>query len=131
MHERRTGTEHQELGLLCYMERNRRRAELFDMTGTRFSEFIRLPYFDAPRMTVIDPMHRCFLGTSPRSQTISARCSESGVSAAPSEPTNYFIFRDRQDSMAARMDQREYLTGTGGAAILVRPVDMRGVVLRG
>ena len=30
--------------------------------GCRYSELIRLPYFDAPRMLVIDPMHNLFLG---------------------------------------------------------------------
>lgn len=30
--------------------------------ATRFSEFTRLPYFDFPRMIIIDPMHNFFLG---------------------------------------------------------------------
>lgn len=30
--------------------------------GCRYSELLRLPYFDAPRMLVVDPMHNLFLG---------------------------------------------------------------------
>ena len=30
--------------------------------GCRYSELVELPYFDAPRMLVIDPMHNLFLG---------------------------------------------------------------------
>ena len=30
--------------------------------GCRFSELLLLPYFDAPKMLVIDPMHNLFLG---------------------------------------------------------------------
>lgn len=32
--------------------------------GCRYSELLRLPYFDAPRMLVVDPMHNLFLGTA-------------------------------------------------------------------
>lgn len=32
--------------------------------GCRYSELLMLPYFDAPKMLVIDPMHNLFLGTS-------------------------------------------------------------------
>ncbi len=32
--------------------------------GCRYSELLRLPYFDAPRMLVVDPMHCLFLGTA-------------------------------------------------------------------
>ncbi len=31
--------------------------------GCRYSELLRLPYFDAPHMLVVDPMHCLFLGT--------------------------------------------------------------------
>ena len=33
-------------------------------SGCRYSEMLMLPYFDAPKMLVIDPMHNPFLGTS-------------------------------------------------------------------
>ena len=32
--------------------------------GVRYSELLRLPYFDAIRFTVVDPMHNLFLGTA-------------------------------------------------------------------
>ena len=32
--------------------------------GVRYSELLRLPYFDCIRFTVIDPMHNLFLGTA-------------------------------------------------------------------
>ena len=32
--------------------------------GCRYSELVRLPYFDPPRMLVVDPMHNLFLGTA-------------------------------------------------------------------
>ena len=34
--------------------------------GVRYSELLRLPYFDCVRFTVIDPMHNLFLGTAKR-----------------------------------------------------------------
>lgn len=38
--------------------------------GCRFSSLLELPYFDAPRMLCIDPMHNLFLGTSKRMITL-------------------------------------------------------------
>jgi hypothetical protein len=35
-------------------------------SGCRYSELLLLPYFDAPRMLIIDPMHNLFLGTGKR-----------------------------------------------------------------
>ena len=32
-------------------------------TGVHFSVLLNLPYFDAPRMCIIDPMHNLFLGS--------------------------------------------------------------------
>lgn len=32
--------------------------------GSRYSELLRLPYFDCVRFTVVDPMHNLFLGTA-------------------------------------------------------------------
>ncbi|KAF7335223.1 hypothetical protein MSAN_02355600 [Mycena sanguinolenta] len=34
----------------------------FDKTGLRWTEFLRLPYFDLPTMVVVDSMHNLFLG---------------------------------------------------------------------
>ena len=33
-------------------------------SGCRYSELLRLPYFDAPKMLIVDPMHNLFLGTA-------------------------------------------------------------------
>ena len=33
-------------------------------TGIRYSILLKLPYFDAPRMLSVDPMHNVFLGTA-------------------------------------------------------------------
>ena len=33
-------------------------------TGSRYSELMRLPYFDCVQFTIIDPMHNLFLGTA-------------------------------------------------------------------
>ena len=32
--------------------------------GCRYSELLLLPYFDGPKMLVIDPMHNLFLGSA-------------------------------------------------------------------
>ena len=32
--------------------------------GSRYSELMRLPYFDGPKMLVLDPMHNLFLGSA-------------------------------------------------------------------
>ena len=32
--------------------------------GTRYTELMRLPYFDCVRSTIIDPMHNLFMGTA-------------------------------------------------------------------
>ena len=41
-------------------ERAKKESEL----GCRYSALLQLPYFDAIRMTIIDPMHNLYLGTS-------------------------------------------------------------------
>ncbi len=38
------------------------RQALFDTHGIRYSEFLRLPYWDPTKYTVIDPMHAILLG---------------------------------------------------------------------
>ena len=87
--------------------------ELFERTGTRFSEFVRLPYFNGPRMTVIDPMHCCFLGESlfisvhvPSLRARALRIEETELKklVAPSRTTHNLNSRHRQDSVAACME---------------------------
>ena len=36
----------------------------------RYSEFLRLPYFDCVRFTIVDPMHKLFLETAKRMMEI-------------------------------------------------------------
>ena len=43
-------------------QEERSRAE--SQYGVRYSELLRLPYFDCIRFTVVDPMHNLFLGTA-------------------------------------------------------------------
>ena len=38
--------------------------------GVRYSELLRLPYFDCVRFTIVDPMHTLFLGTAKRMMEI-------------------------------------------------------------
>jgi hypothetical protein len=38
------------------------RAKIYRETGVRWSELVRLPYFDPTRMVVVDGMHNLFLG---------------------------------------------------------------------
>ena len=33
-------------------------------SGCRYSVLLKLPYFDTPRMLIVDPMHNLFLGTA-------------------------------------------------------------------
>ena len=61
----RTGTEHktqslQTLNAQTQTERDR----LESTSGCRYSVLSCLPYFDAPRMLVVDPMHNLFLGSA-------------------------------------------------------------------
>ena len=41
-------------------------ANIEHSTGVRYSVLLELPYFDAPRMCIVDPMHNFFLGTAKR-----------------------------------------------------------------
>ena len=33
-------------------------------SGCRYTVLVKLPYFDAPRMAIVDPMHNLFLGSA-------------------------------------------------------------------
>ncbi|KAJ7148294.1 hypothetical protein C8R46DRAFT_872991, partial [Mycena filopes] len=61
--QRRTGAECRK-----WMERYRtaptqaQAQRYFNETGLRWTEFLRLPYFDVSRMIVVDCMHNLFLG---------------------------------------------------------------------
>ena len=45
-------------------------AKAESMYGCRYSVLLELPYFDAPRMLSIDPMHNLFLGTCKRMMSV-------------------------------------------------------------
>jgi hypothetical protein len=47
-----------------------KQSELELSFGCRYSSLLELPYFDAPRMLCIDPMHNLFLGTGKRMLSI-------------------------------------------------------------
>ena len=61
----RNGKDHQRIGLTLKnfsspADRDRKESS----AGLRYSSLLELPYFDAPRMTIVDPMHNLFLGTA-------------------------------------------------------------------
>ena len=61
----RSGSRHAQdayslLNITTNTELRNREREL----GCRYSVLLKLPYFDAPRMLVVDPMHNLFLGTA-------------------------------------------------------------------
>lgn len=43
---------------------NAKQKDIERETGVRYSILLKLPYFDAPRMCIIDPTHNLFLGTA-------------------------------------------------------------------
>ena len=61
----RTGQSHRESAecLLCCRTKTER-ATAESMLGVRYTVLLKLPYFDGPRMLVVDPMHNLFLGTA-------------------------------------------------------------------
>lgn len=65
----KTGEEYRNMGLEYFMANAAQRVDLFKRHGVRYSELMRLPYFDGPRMAIIDPMHCLFLGKSRRHLT--------------------------------------------------------------
>ena len=61
----RNGKDHQQVGLsLQTFSSPAEREKKESSAGLRYCSLLRLPYFDAPRMTVVDPMHNLFLGTA-------------------------------------------------------------------
>ena len=60
----RTGKRHREDAetlLACNTKKELEGSE--SKLGCRYSVLLRLPYFDAPRMLIVDPMHNLFLGS--------------------------------------------------------------------
>ena len=46
----------------CTAETKKQAQSCFDLTGVRWSELFRLPYFDPTKHLIVDPMHNLFLG---------------------------------------------------------------------
>ena len=65
VHEPRTGEEHRSHAK-AYKDAQQAqgRDELFKKHGARYYAMSRLKYFDAVRMSAIDPMHNILLGMS-------------------------------------------------------------------
>jgi hypothetical protein len=60
---RMTEKEHRDAAFAWRDATNKRaRAKIYKETGVRWSELLRLPYFDPTRMVVVDGMHNLFLG---------------------------------------------------------------------
>ena len=64
---KRDGKEHRRIGMgmrsfTTATERERQESQ----AGLRYSSLMKLRYFDAPRMLVVDPMHNLFLGSAKR-----------------------------------------------------------------
>lgn len=61
----RTNSHHRtEATKWCACNTKTHRIETERKSGVRYSCLLQLPYFDAPRMCVIDPMHNMLLGTA-------------------------------------------------------------------
>lgn len=61
----RSNTQHRDcIKEISKCKQKTRRQQLESKFGCRYSELLRLPYFDPVRMTIIDPMHSLYLGTS-------------------------------------------------------------------
>ena len=62
---RRCGKLHQKTGLaMRNFQTIKERDNEESKHGLRYSALLQLPYFDAPRMLIVDPMHNCFLGSA-------------------------------------------------------------------
>ena len=61
----RCGKLHQQVGLrMRNFQTIRERDSEESKQGLRYSPLLKLPYFDAPRMLIVDPMHNLFLGSA-------------------------------------------------------------------
>ena len=63
----RTGSVHRHLAALKLKNPIITRSALpagENESGCRYSVLLKLPYFDTPRMLIVDPMHNLFLGTA-------------------------------------------------------------------
>ena len=64
-HASRTSDDHKKHALMAKRQQNQAaRDKIEKKSGSRYSELMRLPYFDFIRYTIIDPMHNLFEGTA-------------------------------------------------------------------
>ena len=63
--QRRTIDEHRKFGMSWkHATTLSKRREIEKKYGIRFTELLRLPYFDTVRFVVVDPMHNILLGSA-------------------------------------------------------------------
>lgn len=61
----RTNDEHRKYAMKAHEQENEAaKARIEKEHGCRYTELLRLPYFDCVRMSIIDPMHNLFEGTA-------------------------------------------------------------------
>lgn len=61
----RSGTRHaQDAVSLLNIQTKTKLQKAESQLGCRYSVLLKLPYFDAPRMLIVDPMHNLFLGSA-------------------------------------------------------------------
>ena len=61
----RNGVDHRQKAVSLLSLNTRSKLEKAESeTGCRYSVLLQLPYFDAPRMMIVDPMHNLFLGSA-------------------------------------------------------------------
>lgn len=64
-HAPRSGQQHREHVEMCQtFNSDAERSQFQRKHGVRYTDFVRLPYVDLVRMTIVDPMHNLFLGTA-------------------------------------------------------------------
>ena len=95
---KRTPEQHKQKGLewkLAKTQTERQRIER--ESGIRYTELLRLPYFDSAHFGVIDPMHNMLLGTTKRMITI---WKEKGLLNSP----DYVTIQNKVDSFITPPD---------------------------
>lgn len=69
--EKRTNEDHRQKAKdICKAQSKREKEKLEKENGLRYSKLLDLPYYDAIKFCLIDPMHNLFLGTSKKMFTL-------------------------------------------------------------
>ena len=61
---RTDANHHRQVEEICQQTTQDERNAMESNFGSRYSELLRLPYFDCVHFTIVDPMHNLFLGTA-------------------------------------------------------------------